>query len=298
MKQRRYRLTFRRIEGLDREQRPYSCDRMTKLAGAHVIITGGSEGIGLATAQFLLTRGARISLVSRSEAKLGAAREQLGGQVAIASADVTQESSITGAIAALVTDRGPCDVLVTCAGAAVPGYFNQLGDSFRTQMELNYFGTVHAIRAVVPSMIEGDAATSYSSRRPPRSSASSDTAPTRRRSSQYADSVKACIQTSRRMGSSSRSCTRPTPRLRVTTTRTAPSPSRARRSPPRSSPYQLTGREGDHSGRRARSPDDRRRRADAQTAILARTARLLGPIVRASMARTVRKAQQRRADLS
>jgi 3-dehydrosphinganine reductase len=47
------------------------------------------------------------------------------------------------------------DVLVTSAGSARPGYFIELDDAvFREQMELDYFGTLHAVRAVVPSMIE------------------------------------------------------------------------------------------------------------------------------------------------
>jgi 3-dehydrosphinganine reductase len=46
-------------------------------------------------------------------------------------------------------------VLITSAGSSHPGYFEQLADDvFRDQMEVDYFGTLHAIRAVVPSMIE------------------------------------------------------------------------------------------------------------------------------------------------
>ena len=46
-------------------------------------------------------------------------------------------------------------MLITAAGSSHPGYFEQLDDAvFRDQMEVDYFGTLHAIRAVVPSMIE------------------------------------------------------------------------------------------------------------------------------------------------
>ena len=45
-------------------------------------------------------------------------------------------------------------MLVACAGSAHPGYFEQLDDAvFREQMEVDYFGTLHAVRAVVPSMM-------------------------------------------------------------------------------------------------------------------------------------------------
>ncbi len=46
-------------------------------------------------------------------------------------------------------------MLITSAGSSHPGYFERLDDAvFRDQMEVDYFGTLHAVRAVVPSMIE------------------------------------------------------------------------------------------------------------------------------------------------
>ncbi len=51
--------------------------------------------------------------------------------------------------------HGPVDVLLTSAGGAHPGYFGELDDAvFRAQMDVDYFGTLHAVRAVVPSMTE------------------------------------------------------------------------------------------------------------------------------------------------
>ena len=133
---------------------------MTQLAGAHVLITGGSSGIGLATAATCLSRGAAVSLVARDGDRLAAAHEQLvahrvGVRVATASADVTDASGLGKAIDALVDELGPVDVLVTSAGVAHPGHFTELDDDvFRAQMEVGYFGTLHATRAIVPSMIE------------------------------------------------------------------------------------------------------------------------------------------------
>jgi 3-dehydrosphinganine reductase len=130
---------------------------MTKLADAHVVITGGSSGIGLATARLAARRGARVSLVARDEARLASAADQLEGasHVATASADVGRPDDLRAAIAQLTAEQGPCDVLITSAGSSHPGYFDQLDDSvFREQMDVDYFGTLHAIRAVTPSMIE------------------------------------------------------------------------------------------------------------------------------------------------
>jgi len=128
-----------------------------ELAGSHAIVTGGSRGIGLATAHALLARGARVSLVARDAAVLARAAAELGDEargVETAAADVADREALVTALAALTSAAGPCDVLVTSAGISRPGYFQELDDqTFRDLMEVNYFGTLHAIRAVVPSMI-------------------------------------------------------------------------------------------------------------------------------------------------
>jgi 3-dehydrosphinganine reductase len=132
---------------------------MTSLTGRHAIVTGGSSGIGLATARLLAAGGARVSLVARDEARLDEAASDISsatdGMVGVAGADVRDGDALRGAIDRLTEGMGPCDILVTAAGGAHPGYFEQLDDSvFRDQMEIDYFGTLHAVRAVVPSMIE------------------------------------------------------------------------------------------------------------------------------------------------
>ncbi|MET0895344.1 MAG: SDR family oxidoreductase [Acidimicrobiia bacterium] len=133
---------------------------MTRLRGAHAVITGGSSGIGLATAEALAARGARVSLLARDQVRLTAAEATVratapGADVGSASCDVRDAALVRAALDAVTAARGPCDVLITSAGSARPGYFTELDDDvFREQMELDYFGTLHAVRAVVPSMIE------------------------------------------------------------------------------------------------------------------------------------------------
>lgn len=134
---------------------------MTTLSGAHVLITGGSSGIGLATAERALRRGARVSLVARDAERLAAAEDALEAgigdatRVAAEPADVTDPDAFERALGLLSAQFGPVDVLVTSAGGARPGHFEELpGSVFADQMDLNYFGTLHPIRAVVPSMIE------------------------------------------------------------------------------------------------------------------------------------------------
>ena len=86
------------------------------LSGKHILITGGSKGIGLACAQAFLAEGARVSLVSRSEANLTRARESLSAfgsdRVQTHAADLTQAASAQAALVAAIATFGPVDVLV------------------------------------------------------------------------------------------------------------------------------------------------------------------------------------------
>ncbi len=132
---------------------------MTDVKGCHAIVTGGSSGIGLAVASLLAAKGAKVSLIARDDTKLVAGVAQIhdaapSAAVATAPADVTDPVALGDAVAEVTEAQGPCDVLVACAGSAHPGYFVQLDDAvFRQQMEVDYFGTLHAVRAVVPAMI-------------------------------------------------------------------------------------------------------------------------------------------------
>jgi 3-oxoacyl-[acyl-carrier protein] reductase len=124
-------------------------------SGATVVITGASRGIGRAVALAAAAKGARVGLIARSEADLDAVLTEAGGRGAIAPADVAEPEQLTAAIASLQAELGPVDVLVANAGIGAYGAFADLtADELDHIVRVNVLGTAHAIRAVVPGMIE------------------------------------------------------------------------------------------------------------------------------------------------
>ena len=127
------------------------------LSGKTALITGGSSGIGLATARLLASRGVRCALLARDPDRLAAAvgtlstdhRPHLAEPV-----DVGDAQAVAQAVSRLQAEAGAPDILVNCAGAAHPGYVQELDlEIYRQMMEVNYFGVVHVTKAVLPGML-------------------------------------------------------------------------------------------------------------------------------------------------
>lgn len=121
--------------------------------GAHVIVTGGSKGIGAAVAEAAVAAGARVSIIARDPEALQERATQLGG-LEWAAADVGDEAEVMAAIVDLEARNGPCDILICVAGVSLPGRFLEVPtEEFDRQLRVNYLGSLYAVRAVLPGMV-------------------------------------------------------------------------------------------------------------------------------------------------
>ncbi|KDE06427.1 hypothetical protein MVLG_03215 [Microbotryum lychnidis-dioicae p1A1 Lamole] len=108
--------------------------RRIDFSGKHCYIGGGSEGLGLALACLLVERGAHVSIVSRSKAKLDAAipriethRQSPSQHIASYACDLTLADDAAAALnLACGTFGSAPDFVFACAGGAVPGLFADL----------------------------------------------------------------------------------------------------------------------------------------------------------------------------
>lgn len=131
------------------------------LNGKHAIITGGSSGIGKATAIALAREGASITILARradilqeAKAEIEAARLSPDQKVLALQADISDAKQVKSAVQLSAAENNHhVDILVTSAGISNPRYFEDITDEqFEQCMKINYLGTVYSVRAVAPFM--------------------------------------------------------------------------------------------------------------------------------------------------
>jgi len=135
---------------------------VTDWTDIHALVTGGSSGLGLATAELAARRGAHVTLIARDEARLAtargrvkAARTHASQRVITQVADVGEREELMAAIASAEAELGPVEMLFACAGYCTPGRFVELPlSAFEEHVRVNLLGVIHATRAVVPGMVE------------------------------------------------------------------------------------------------------------------------------------------------
>lgn len=123
------------------------------LDGAVVAITGAAQGIGRATAEQFIARGAKVAIgdldlekAEKTAAEIGAVAYRL---------DVRDHASYQAFLEAAAADLGPLDVLVNNAGVMPNGGFLELDAATdRMQFDVNVFGVINGMRLALPGMLE------------------------------------------------------------------------------------------------------------------------------------------------
>jgi len=125
-----------------------------------VLVTGGSSGIGRATALMMAEAGARVIVVARKDSELKETKkeiESLGGTAFTYSCDLADYTATDKLCAKVLADHGAVDVLINNAGRSIRRSINLSYDrfhDFERCMQLNYFGSLKMILGLLPAMEE------------------------------------------------------------------------------------------------------------------------------------------------
>jgi NAD(P)-dependent dehydrogenase (short-subunit alcohol dehydrogenase family) len=130
--------------------------RKASAPGRVVVITGGTAGVGRATAQAFARTGARVAVLARGEDGLVATKAEIesqGGQALALSVDVADVDAVEAAADAVEAHWGPVDVWVNDAMTGVFAPFMEVTpEEFRRVTEVVYLGSVNGTRAALRSM--------------------------------------------------------------------------------------------------------------------------------------------------
>jgi NAD(P)-dependent dehydrogenase (short-subunit alcohol dehydrogenase family) len=127
------------------------------LTGKVAVITGGSEGIGRATAQSLGREGASVVICARRADVLQKAADEIaeatGAQIVPVAADVTNVQEVERVIQTAIEKFKRLDILVNNAGTSAAGAFESVTDrAWQDDLDLKLFGAIRATRAALPHL--------------------------------------------------------------------------------------------------------------------------------------------------
>ncbi|MFJ8949402.1 SDR family NAD(P)-dependent oxidoreductase [Streptomyces sp. NPDC102381] len=123
-----------------------SVQSVQDFAGLKALVTGGTSGIGRATAELLAARGADVAVLDRDITDV---EKPLRGYAA----DVTDDAAVRAAVAAAARDLGGLDVLVNNAGIGAQGTVADNDDAeWHRVLDVNVIGMVRVARAALPAL--------------------------------------------------------------------------------------------------------------------------------------------------
>lgn len=118
------------------------------LSGKHVLISGGSRGIGLGIAKAFAEEGCKVAIAARNAQDLAEAKKQIGDACSTYSTDATDAKACADLIAAIKKDFGGLDILITCAGSGVsvpPG--EETAEEWQRVLAVNLLSATNMIAA-------------------------------------------------------------------------------------------------------------------------------------------------------
>ena len=129
---------------------------MGKLDGRIALVTGGSSGIGLATAKQFVTEGAYVFITGRRDPELAAAVKEIGRNVTGVQGDVSNLGSLDRLFAQLKREKGKLDILFANAGVAKYAPFGKVTEEFYDSIfNVNVKGLLFTVQKALPLMPDG-----------------------------------------------------------------------------------------------------------------------------------------------
>ena len=129
---------------------------MGKLDGKIAVVTGGSDGIGLATAKLFVREGATVIITGRDQVALDAATQEIGDSVEPFRSDIASLADLDALASHVGQSHGRVDVLFANAGGGRPGLFEQVSEGdFDFTVDTNLKGTYFTVQKLVPLMTAG-----------------------------------------------------------------------------------------------------------------------------------------------
>jgi NAD(P)-dependent dehydrogenase (short-subunit alcohol dehydrogenase family) len=129
---------------------------MGKLDGKIALITGGSSGIGLATAQQFVNEGAYVYITGRREAELTAAVKQIGKNVTGVQGDVSNLADLDRLFAQIKREKGRLDVVFANAGVAKYAPLDQITEEFFDSIfDINVRGVLFTVQKALQLLSDG-----------------------------------------------------------------------------------------------------------------------------------------------
>jgi len=129
---------------------------MSKLEGKIALVTGGTSGIGLATAKRFASEGAYVFITGRREAELAAAAKEIGKNVTGVRGDVSKLADLDRLFAQIRREKDRLDIVFANAGVAKYGAFGEITEELYDEIfDINVKGLLFTVQKALPLLPDG-----------------------------------------------------------------------------------------------------------------------------------------------